>query len=250
MTNKLPLVELNSVSVEIPIFNSQSRSLKKSFLNLATGGKLGFSNSGQAVVKSLDDINFRLEPQDRLGIIGHNGAGKSTLLRVLGRVYSPTSGKALISGSVGSLIDISLGIDPEATGIENIFLRGALLGIKEEDIKKNLSDLIEFSQLGEYVSLPVRTYSTGMHMRLAFAVSTMIRPDILLMDEWLSVGDQDFQKRAEVRLNDLIENTRILVLASHSENLIRRVCNKVLWLEHGKVKLMGPTSEICDIYFK
>ena len=141
----------------------------------------------------MDDISLKISPQERVGLIGHNGAGKSTLLRVLGGVYEPAKGFARIDGKVGSLIDVSLGIDGEATGIENIYLRAALLGIPKKVVSRELDSIIEFSELGEFIKMPVRTYSTGMHMRLAFAVSTMITPDILLMDEWLSVGDKGFQ---------------------------------------------------------
>lgn len=219
-------------------------------IGVATGGKIGLSDSGKTTVRSLDDISLEINPQERVGLLGHNGAGKSTLLRVLGGVYAPTSGTAEVKGKVGSLIDISLGIDGEATGIENIFLRGALLGIPREKIEENLEDIISFSELGEFVKLPVRTYSTGMHMRLAFSVSTMISPDILLMDEWLSVGDEGFQKKAERKLMDLIDRTNILIIASHSRSLIERCCSKVVWLEHGKIKDIGSPSIICSKYFR
>ncbi len=243
-------IKLDNVSVEIPIFNSQGRSLKKKLIGMATGGKIGLTEKGKTVVKSLSDISLEIKPNERLGLLGHNGAGKSTLLRVLGKVYEPTRGRAIIEGSIGSLISISLGIDSEATGVENIFLRAALLGISKEQVIKDLDSIIEFSELGEFINMPVRTYSTGMHMRLAFAVSTMIRPDILLMDEWLSVGDKSFQSKAESRLNNLIENSSILVLASHSRSLIERCCTKVAWLEHGQIKKIGSPKEICAEYFR
>lgn len=243
-------ISLKRVCVDIPIYNSQNRSFKKTMIGVATGGKIGLSDSGKTTVRSLDDISLEINPQERVGLLGHNGAGKSTLLRVLGGVYAPTSGTAEVKGKVGSLIDISLGIDGEATGIENIFLRGALLGIPREKIEENLEDIISFSELGEFVKLPVRTYSTGMHMRLAFSVSTMISPDILLMDEWLSVGDEGFQKKAERKLMDLIDRTNILIIASHSRSLIERCCSKVVWLEHGKIKNIGSPSIICSKYFR
>ena len=170
-------------------------------------------------------------------------------MRVLSSVYTPSSGVAAIEGKIGSLIDISLGIDLEATGLENIYLRSALLGIPKKDVDKELESLIEFTQLGEFIEMPVRTYSTGMHMRLAFAVSTMISPDILLMDEWLSVGDLSFQVKAEARLNSLIERTNILVIATHSRRLIETCCNRVIWLEHGSVKMDGSPEKVCPLYF-
>lgn len=249
MVIKMGYINLQKVSVDIPIFNSQTRSLKKTLLGVATGGKIGTSLNGKTVVRSLDNINLEIKSRERVGIIGHNGAGKSTLLRVLGRVYTPTMGKATINGRIGSLIDISLGIDAEATGIENIYLRAALLGIPKAEVDTNLEDLIEFTELGDFIEMPVRTYSTGMHLRLAFAVSTMITPEILLMDEWLSVGDQNFQVKAESRLNKLIERSNILILASHSRELIERCCTRVVWLEHGAIRMDGNAQEVCGNYF-
>lgn len=246
----MPEVLLKNVSVDLPVFNSQTRSLKKTMLGIATGGKIGREVNGNQYVRALDDLNFSISPNERVGLLGHNGAGKSTLLRVLGRVFIPTSGEAIVRGKIGSLINISLGIDKEATGLENIFLRAALLGIPKQVVEQELDNIIDFSELGDFIEMPVRTYSTGMHMRLAFAVSTMISPEILLMDEWLSVGDNEFQKKAEGRLTSLIERSNILVLASHSRQLIERCCTRVLWLEHGKVIKDGNPTEICEEYFK
>lgn len=246
----MPQVYLKDVTVDIPIFNSQGRSLKKAVMGFATGGRIGLTEKGKTVVRSLDSINLTVKENERVGIVGHNGAGKSTLLRVLSGVYFPSSGVAKIDGKTGSLIDISLGIDGEATGIENIYLRAALLGIPTKLVDDEISNLITFTELGDFINMPVRTYSTGMHMRLAFAVSTMISPDILLMDEWLSVGDQGFQQKAEGRLNNLIDRAKILFIASHSEYLIRKCCTRVLWLEHGKLKKDGTVEGICDEYFR
>lgn len=243
-------INLNHVSVDIPIFNSQGRSLKKTIMGFSTGGRIGLTEAGSTTVRSLDDISLDVRNQEKIGLIGDNGAGKSTLLRVLGKVYVPTSGTASITGKIGSLISISLGIDGEATGIENIYLRAALLGIPRKELERELDELIDFTELGEFINMPVRTYSTGMHLRLAFAVSTMIKPDILLMDEWLSVGDQQFQAKAEKRLNSLIERSNILVIASHSRGLIENCCNRVIWLEHGKIKMDGDPKEVCSQYFK
>ena len=246
----MSLVKLDRVSVDIPIFNSQTRSLKKTVMGIATGGKIGLTESGKTVIRSLDNVSFEIQPNERVGLIGHNGAGKSTLLRVLGGVYKPSNGRANIQGKIGSLISISLGIDTEATGLENIYLRAALLGIPKPVIDRELDSLIEFSELGQFINMPVRTYSTGMHMRLAFAVSTMISPDILLMDEWLSVGDENFQKKAENRLNALIERSNILVLATHSKNLLLRCCTRVLWLEHGRLIMDDEPDKVIPLYFK
>lgn len=245
----MPSIYLKNVCVDIPIYNSQGRSLKKTILGMATGGKIGLNERGNTIIRSLDNISCQLTTKDRVGLIGHNGAGKSTLLRVLSGVYEPSFGISKIEGNVGSLIDVSLGIDGEATGIENIFLRAALLGIPNKVVEKELDNIIEFSELGEFIRMPVRTYSSGMHLRLAFAVSTMINPDILLMDEWLSVGDQNFQKKAEKKLNELIERSSILVIATHSRALIEKCCNRVLWLEHGRLKMDGTPEQVCPLYF-
>lgn len=242
-------ISLRKVNVDIPVFNSQGRSLKKAVMGIATGGKIGLTESGKTIIRSLHNINLTILPHERVGLIGHNGAGKSTLLRVLSKVYTPSSGEAIIEGKIGSLIDISLGIDGEATGIENIFLRAALLGIPKKEVEKALPDIINFTQLGNFLEMPVRTYSTGMHMRLAFAVSTMISPDILIMDEWLSVGDEAFQKTAESRLNKLIERSNVLIIASHSRQLIEKCCTRVIWLEHGEIKMDDSPQKVCPHYF-
>ena len=200
-------------------------------------------------IRALDGIAFTLKDGDRLGLVGHNGAGKSTLLRLLGKVYIPCAGTARIEGSIGSLIAISLGIDQEATGRENIYIRGSLLGLKKQEIEQKIGQIIELCDLGSFIDLPIRTYSTGMQMRLAFAVSTMIRPDILIMDEWLSVGDESFRSKAESRMVDLVNNAQILIIASHSKELIKNTCNRVIWLEHGKIKMDGTPEDVLTAYF-
>jgi lipopolysaccharide transport system ATP-binding protein len=201
------------------------------------------------MVRALSDITFRLREGDRVALLGHNGAGKSTLLRALGRVYAPTKGIADIVGETGSLIDISLGINPEATGRENVLIRGQLLGLSKTEVSEKYEEIVAFAELGDFMEMPVRTYSSGMHLRLAFAVSTVVRPEILLMDEWLSVGDADFQKKAEERLRDLVSGTKILAIATHSRELVESVCNRAIWLEHGNIKMDGPVSEVSKAYF-
>jgi lipopolysaccharide transport system ATP-binding protein len=171
------------------------------------------------------------------------------LLRVLSGVYAPTSGNAIIQGDLGSLIDISLGIDPEASGLDNIYIRGRLLGMSAPEIKAKTPEIVEYSELGDFIEMPVRTYSTGMHMRLAFTISTTLRPQILLMDEWLSVGDEGFKHKAEARMNDVVQSTNILIVATHSRELAIKTCTRALWLEHGKIKMDATPSEVCDAYF-
>jgi lipopolysaccharide transport system ATP-binding protein len=243
-------ITFSNVSIEFPIFNATGRSITSSILKVATGGKLDADPNGRVLVKALTDISFSLREGDKVALLGHNGAGKSTMLRALGRVYSPTKGTAEIVGEIGSLIDISLGINPEATGRENVFIRGQLLGLTKQEITDKYDEIVAFAELGDFMEMPVRTYSSGMHLRLAFAVSTVVRPEILLMDEWLSVGDADFQHKAEARLRDLVSGTKILAIATHSRELVEAVCNRAIWLEHGQVKMDGPVSEVVPAYFR
>jgi lipopolysaccharide transport system ATP-binding protein len=242
-------IQLENVSIDIPVYNANARSLKKRLIKVATGGELGSDSSGRVVVRALEGLNLSLKDGDRVGLIGHNGAGKSTMLRLLSGVYEPSSGSARIQGEVGSLIDISLGIDHEATGRENIYIRGGILGLSKSEITRRLDEIVEFSELGGFIDMPLRTYSSGMHLRLAFAVSTIVRPEILLMDEWLSVGDESFKRKAEQRMTELVQATNILVIASHSRDLIRHTCNRVIWLEHGKVAMDGAPEEVTNRYF-
>lgn len=225
---------IKSADVVIPIFDSSSRSLKKSILS-KTGKLLQQSGQNFVSIQALRDINLSLISGDRVGILGSNGAGKSTLLRLLSGVYSPTKGSVEIVGSVGTLIDITLGIDLEATGRENIYIRGAYLGMSRAEMATFEDSIIKFSDLFDSIDLPVRTYSSGMQMRLAFAISTIVNKDILLMDEWLSVGDQEFAKKAEDQINSLIREAKILVIASHSLELVKRICNKIIYMENGRI---------------
>lgn len=242
-------IEFRNVSIDFPIYNASGRSLKKRLMQVATGGQLGADEQGRVVVRALEGLSFTISDGDRVALIGHNGAGKSTLLRLLSGVYRPSSGIAHVDGEVGSLIDIALGIDPEASGRQNIFFRGALLGMTKGQVKDQLEEIIEFSELGDFIDMPVRTYSTGMHLRLAFAVSTVVRPNILLMDEWLSVGDEGFKHKAEGRLNELVQATNILVIATHSRELMEKTCNRAIWLEHGRIKMEGSCADVCNAYF-
>lgn len=242
-------ISLEDVCVEFPVYNAPSRSLKNRVLSIATGGAIDRRYDGHVIVRALNNINLSLVEGERLGLVGHNGAGKTTLLRVLSGIYYPSSGSARIDGDCISLINIGLGIDPEATGRENIRLRAALMGIPPQELKDRYEQIAEFSGLGDFLEMPFRTYSTGMQLRLAFAVSTAVQPEILLMDEWLSTGDEDFKERANQRLKEIVDTTKILILASHSRELLLANCTRLLWLEHGVVRMDGPVEEVVTAYF-
>jgi ABC-2 type transport system ATP-binding protein/lipopolysaccharide transport system ATP-binding protein len=239
----MALIILEHVSVEFSIYQGSSRSLKKSLLRAGTGGRFAKDANERICIQALDDISLRIEHGDRLGIVGSNGAGKTTLLRVLAGVYEPVNGRVLIHGKISPLFDVGLGMDPEATGEENIILRGLYLGFSKREMQARTQEIVEFTELGQYLSLPVRTYSAGMMLRLAFAVSTCIEPDILLMDEWVLAGDAQFQEKANQRVEAFVDRSNILVLASHSDDMIRRWCNKVIRLEQGQIVAAGRTPE-------
>lgn len=245
----MSVIHLQNVSVEFPIYNSTSRSLKNRVLSIATGGKIERRSDRLVIVRGLDNVSLTFRDGDRIGLIGHNGSGKTTLLRVLSGIYIPTHGSSVIKGHCVSLIDIRLGIDPDATGRENIRLRAAMMGMSPAEINENFDQIAEFSGLGEFLDVPFRTYSTGMQLRLAFATSTAVRPEILIMDEWLSTGDEDFKERANTRMRELVDSTKILVLASHSKELMKKNCNKIIWLEHGRIKMEGSPDEVLASYF-
>lgn len=242
-------VVLNDVSIDLAIYNSRGRALKNEILRRAVGGKIEEGpDPSVTLVHALSSINLTVEKGERIGLIGHNGAGKTTLLRVLGRIYPPTSGTATITGRVSSLIDLTMGMDPESTGYENIVMRGVMLGLTHQQARAITADVEEFSELGDYLSLPVRTYSSGMMLRLAFAVSTAVHPDIVILDEVIGVGDAAFAQRAEKRLMGLIDKAEIMFLASHSNDTIRRFCTRALWLAGGKLAIDGPTEDVLAAY--
>ena len=241
-------IKFDNVSLDFPIFNSNSRSIKQTLIRVATGGQMGSDATGHVVIRALENISFNIKDGERVGLLGHNGAGKSTLLRVLNGIYLPSSGDATSKGNVGSLIDISLGIDGEATGRENIYVRASFLGISHSLINEKFEEIVDFSELGNFIDMPLRTYSSGMLLRLAFAVSAILKPEILVMDEWLSVGDEGFRQKAEKKLNKMVEGANILIIASHSIDLILNTCNRAIWLEHGKIVRDGEVKKVCDEY--
>jgi len=238
----MAFIQLNAVTIDFPIYNFSARSLRKQFLRLTTGGVL-CNQENMVVVKALNGVTLKINHGDRVGLIGHNGAGKSTLLRVLAKIYEPIKGHVHCQGTISPLLNVMLGINHESTGYENIMIRGLFLGLTHGQIRSKLKQIAEFTELGDYLFAPVRTYSSGMQLRLAFAVATCIKPDILLMDEMVEVGDAAFVKSAQAHLNKFIDQSSILVLASHSSVTIRRLCNKVVLMEKGSIKYFGPVEE-------
>ncbi|TCV12747.1 ABC transporter ATP-binding protein [Vibrio crassostreae] len=227
-------IVFENVSLDIPIYDGKNISLKKKIVNYATGGRLA-TDSKVCRVKALNRINLSIERGDRVALLGHNGAGKSTFLKLLASIYYPTDGKIEVNGSLSTLFEVGLGMDPEMNGIDNIITRGLLYGIKKAEIMSKIPEIVEFTELGEFINLPVRTYSNGMMLRLAFAISTIVRPQILLLDEIIGAGDASFLEKAQKRIGDMIDSSDIMVLASHSNEILSRLCNRGLVFKHGEV---------------
>jgi ABC-type polysaccharide/polyol phosphate transport system ATPase subunit len=241
-------IELKGATLDLPIYDVQGRSLKKTVLRMGRRNTIAEGTDGVVVVRAINNVDLRLDKGDRIGLIGRNGAGKSTLLRMMAGIYSPTHGSVVSAGKIVPLLDISLGMDENSTGMQNIRLRGLLLGMTDEEIRTKQQSIAEFSELGDYLDLPLRTYSSGMRVRLAFAVSTAVDAEILLLDEVMGVGDASFMHKAEERLADLHSRAEIVVLAMHSNKEIRKVCNKALWMERGHVRAFGPVEDVVSQY--
>jgi ABC-type polysaccharide/polyol phosphate transport system ATPase subunit len=242
----MALISLCDVSISFPIFTQHTRSIKTAVFS-KLGGNLS-SHNATVTVRALQNVSLELRDGDRLGVVGLNGAGKTTFLRVISGVYPPCSGEAIVEGKVSSFTDIALGMDLEATGWQNIIFRSVFLGSTFAEARALAPAIGEFSELGEYLDLPARTYSTGMFVRLAFAISTAVHPDIVVMDEMIGAGDQSFIEKAQKRVAELLNRAPILVLASHSDPIISTFCNKVLWLEKGHIKMFGPAEEVMAAY--
>jgi len=243
----MPSIELNNVSVIFPVYSAGSRSLKKTLVAATTGGSIG-SDAKHIVVQALDQVSLQLHQGDRVALIGHNGAGKTTLLRVLAGIFEPRVGSVRIEGRVTPMFDVNLGIDPESSGYENIILRGLYLGLTRAEILARRDSVAEFTELGPFLDIPVRTYSAGMLARLAFAMATCIEPEILLLDEGIGAGDAGFVEKANERLDQFIRRAGILVLASHSVELVRKLCNTAVLMEHGRVLWKGDIEEGLKLY--
>ncbi len=242
-------IALEDVTVDFKIYGAQ-RSFRKALFSRTGGSVIAREggNRGAVTVRALDNISVRLEHGDRLGLIGHNGAGKTTLLRVFAGVYQPTSGRVVTSGRLSPLFNTAPGLDMDDTGYENLLTCGLFLGMSRGEIIDKTREIEEFAELGEFMALPVRSYSTGMLTRLSFAVATAIEPEILILDEGLGAGDARFIERAKQRVDALIARSSIVVLASHSEGLLRQICNRGMLLASGRMVAEGPLDEVIETY--
>jgi lipopolysaccharide transport system ATP-binding protein len=239
-------VACRDLTLRFPVYGVDAKSLKKRLAAVTVGGRLG-SHAGVTEVTALSNVNLELKAGDRLGLVGHNGAGKTTLLRALSGAYEPDEGQVEVQGRIAALLDLGLGIDPSATGFDNIRLRGRIAGLTTREIDSRMDDIAEFSGLGPFLAMPVKTYSAGMRARLAFAAATAVDADVLLMDEWIAVGDAEFQQMAHKRLLKLVERAGILVLASHDLDLIRLYCNKVMRLEGGVASAVTDVRKLEEL---
>ena len=239
-------ITAEGVTLSYPIYDAGGRSLKQALLR-SVGGQLN-TDQGRVDVQALTDINLSLRDGDRLALVGHNGAGKTTLLKVLAGVFEPPVGRVRIEGSVSSLTDVTMGMDVDATGYENILMRCVFLGMTYGEAKRAIPDIEEFTELGPYLSLPIRTYSTGMLVRLGFAASTACRPQILVMDEMIGAGDMAFATKAQARINEYVADAHILVLASHNSAILRQFCNRAILLKHGRIEVAGSVDEVLAAY--
>jgi ABC-2 type transport system ATP-binding protein len=242
----MPLIEARNVGIEFPVAPPNAKSFRHLALRTVSrvGGKVLKNEGSFRFVQALDDVSFTLRRGDRLGLLGHNGAGKTTLIRVLAGIYEPTRGSLRMVGRNVPMFDIGLGMDEEATGYENIRIRGLILGLTPEQIEERVAEIAEFAELGDYLELPIRTYSSGMLLRLVFSIAASIHGDIILMDEWIAVGDAQFRKKTHDRLQKITEQSGIVVLASHDHGLLRDTCNLALHLEGGRVRAFGPLDDV------
>jgi ABC-2 type transport system ATP-binding protein/lipopolysaccharide transport system ATP-binding protein len=236
------VIEVKNVSMHFNLMTEKVDSLKEYFLKLIKGNLL--YNDFVA----LHDITFDIYKGDILGLIGLNGAGKSTLLKILAGVLKPTTGTVKVTGRIAPLIEVGAGFDPELTARENIFLNGAILGYSRQFLETKFDEILDFAELHDFVDVPVKNFSSGMYARLGFAIATMVEPDILIVDEVLSVGDFKFQEKCENRIREMIQHGVTIILVSHDSKLIKEMCNRVIWLEHGSIKDMGETKAVCKEY--
>lgn len=239
-------IEVQNAYVDFPIFDAKTRSLKKRVLG-KVGGRIG-TESKVPIIEALSDISLSLNEGDRVGLVGHNGAGKSTLLRLLSGIYEPTRGKARITGRVAPVFDLGVGMDQEISGYENIMVRGMYLGMSRKQMESRVDEIADFTELGDYLSMPLRTYSTGMRVRLALGVVTSIDPEILLLDEGIGAVDAAFLNKARDRLVDLVRRSGLLVFASHQDDLLLELCTSAIWMDEGHMKMRGSLRDVITAY--
>lgn len=240
------MIILKNVSMKFNLGVEKDNSLKMIFINLFTPKK----KKKKDYFWALKDIDFRINKGDVVGIIGANGAGKSTLLKVVSGVYKPTTGTVEVNGKISPMIELGAGFDGELTARENIYLNGAILGYSKEFLEQKFDEIVEFSELKDFLDVPVKNFSSGMVAKLAFSISTIVDPEVLIVDEILSVGDIKFQEKSKNKMMSMIEGGTTVLYVSHSIDSIKELCSKVIWLEHGKIVKIGDTKEICDEYYK
>ncbi len=238
----MPIVSVKNISLKFKMEQNRANSLKEFCVRWL---KRDLKSED---FWALTDVSFDVEKGDVIGIIGHNGAGKSTLLKVISGIMKPTKGTIEAHGNIVPMLELGSGFDMELSGRENIYLNGAILGYSEEFLNEKYDEIVAFSELGNFIEAPLRTYSSGMLAMLAFSVACIVEPEILIVDEILSVGDADFQEKSRARMMDLMTGGTTVFFVSHSLKQIRQMCNKVVWLEHGKIQAIGKTGEICDKY--
>ena len=242
--SKKTMIEVSDVTMQFRLNNDKILSLKE-FVTTALRGKLQYNK-----FTALEHISFELKRGQTLGLIGRNGAGKSTLLKIISGILKQTEGCVSCYGNVVPMLELGSGFDFDLTGRENVFLNGAILGYSEEFLKGKYDEIVEFSELGQFIEVPIRNYSSGMLARLAFSIATVVNPDILIVDEVLSVGDFRFQEKCEARIQNMKDQGTTILFVSHSIEQVKKICNKVVWLDHGVLKMFGDAQEICSIYEK
>lgn len=236
------MIFIDNVTMDYRIQQENIKSMKEYIVN-AIRGRITYRE-----FRALDDINLHIKRGEVCGIVGRNGAGKSTLLKVIAGVLTPTKGHVQINGNIAPMLELGAGFDQDLTARENIFLNGAILGYSKEFLEQKFADIVAFSELEEFIEQPVRTFSSGMMMRLAFSIATLVEPEVLIVDEILSVGDGHFQKKSEARMRELMSGGTTVLMVSHAIKQIRDLCNRVIWLDHGKVVMDGATKDVCDAY--
>ena len=236
------IIQVNDVTMSFRMNNDRILSLKE-FVTTALRGKLEYND-----FTALNHVSFNVKKGETLGLIGHNGAGKSTMLKLISGILKPTKGSISVHGNVVPMLELGSGFDMDLTGRENLFLNGALLGYSENFLKSKYDEVLAFSGLEQFIEMPIRNYSSGMLARLAFSVASMVEPEVLIVDEILSVGDADFQEKSKARMLELMGGGTTVLFVSHSLEQIREMCDRCIWLEHGQVKVIGSANEVCDAY--